>query len=609
MTREIGIMKEQLITRQAVQQVLRDYGQQYKTHSWYAGVGFFLPALGNILGLFVPPLIVARVIDIFVTQGGISLSAVAWHVALFGAVWLLGESFWRVGMYFIIKMEAKGINNLSRTVFRRLVERDYDFYANNFVGSLTKKGLAFGRSFEMFTDTLVFNVTTNILPLLFVVVVLWQYSPWIPAALMMWIAIALTVGIPIIRKRSYLVALRHDASSRVAGRLSDSMTNILAIKSFAKEDQEHDSYGNHVNDFAAKFKKAADYQNLRFDLIMSPIYVATNVTGLILAIYFAQQLALQAGMIFTVFAYYALVPRVFWDMNRVYRNIESSISEAAEFTQLFLAPPAVQDMPAAKDLKVAAAGIQFNRINFRYSDDRREGYSFLRDFSLDIQGNQKVGLVGPSGSGKTTITKLLLRFVDLQSGTIAIDGQDIRKVTQASLRRAIAYVPQEPLLFHRTLFENIAYGHDEVTQEEVMDAAKLAHAHEFIAELPDGYQTLVGERGIKLSGGQRQRIAIARALLKESPILVLDEATSSLDSESEKYIQEGLQELMKEKTALVIAHRLSTIKNLDRIIVLDQGKIVQDGTHEELLRQRGMYANLWSHQAGDFLRYESLNAA
>lgn len=594
-------MEKRVITKEAVRQVLRDYWCQYKTYPWYVSVGFFLPAIGTVLIFFVPPLIVARLINIFIAQGEISINTASSYVLLFGGLWLLGEAFWRIGMNFLIKLETKGINNLSRTVFHKLMERDYDFYTDNFVGSLTKKGLAFGRSFEVFTDTLVFNVITNIFPIFFAVVVLWRYSPWIPLVLVFWIVIGITVGLPIIRRRSKLVALRHDASSKTAGRLSDSMTNMLAIKSFSKEKQEYDAYGRYVDDFTSKFKKAADYQNLRFDILISPIYVITNVFGLILAIFFVQRLGLPAGVIIIIFSYYSLVTRILHEVSRTYRNIESSISEAAEFAQMFLNPPAVQDAPNAKFLKVTTAGIQFNRVSFRYSGDQNIKGSFLNNFSLDIRANEKVGLVGPSGGGKTTITKLLLRFVDLQSGSITIDGQNINEVTQASLRQAIAYVPQEPLLFHRTLFENIAYGDERASKKDVVKAAKLARADEFIAQLTQGYETLVGERGIKLSGGQRQRIAIARALLKNSPILILDEATSSLDSESEKYIQEGLWELMKNKTALVIAHRLSTIKHLDRIIVLDEGKIVQDGTHNKLIKQKGLYAKLWSHQSGEFL--------
>ena len=594
-------MEKRVITKEAVHQVLRDYWRQYKVYPWHVGVGFFLPAIGVILVFFVPPLIVARLINIFVEQGEISTNTAGSYVLLFGGLWLLGEVFWRIGMNSLIKVETKGINSLSRTAFRRLTERDYDFYTDNFVGSLTKKALAFARSFETLTDTLVFNVVTQILPIIFAVIVLWRYSPWIPLVLVFWMAIGIAVGLPIIRRRSKLVALRHEASSRTAGRLSDSMTNMLAIKSFSKEEQEYDAYGRYVDDFTAKFKKASDYQNLRFDVLMSPIYVITNVFGLILSVFFAERLGLQPGVIVIVFSYYSLVTRILWDVSRTYRHIESSISEAAEFTQMFLDPPAVQDRADAKLLEVTTAGIRFDRANFKYSGDQNTNGSFLNNFSLDIKAKEKVGLVGPSGGGKTTITKLLLRFVDLQSGSITIDGQNIKEVTQASLRQAIAYVPQEPLLFHRTLFENITYGNEGASKEDVVKAAKLARADEFIAQLTKGYETLVGERGIKLSGGQRQRIAIARALLKNSPILVLDEATSSLDSESEKYIQEGLWELMKDKTALVIAHRLSTIKHLDRIIVLNEGKIVQDGTHSKLIKQKGLYAKLWSHQSGEFL--------
>jgi len=379
------------------------------------------------------------------------------------------------------------------------------------------------------------------------------------------------------------------------------MTNMLAVKSFAKEGYEQSTFGAHVDDYTMKFKKAADYQNLRFDMAISPLYVATNTIGLASALYFTQLLGLQVGTMVIVFSYYSMVTRIFWDINRIYRNLESSISEAAEFAQLLIDPPTIQDAANAPRLQAAKALVRFESVGFKYGakDDGED--LFLSGFTLDIKAGQKIGLVGPSGGGKTTITKLLLRFIDLQSGRITIDGQDVSKVTQKSLREAIAYVPQEPLLFHRSLFENIAYGDERATEAEVMQAAKLARADEFIEKLPHGYQTLVGERGIKLSGGQRQRVAVARALLKKAPILVLDEATSSLDSESEKFIQQGLRELMKGRTAVVIAHRLSTIKHLDRIVVLDQGRIVQDGTHDELIKQKGLYAKLWSHQSGEFL--------
>lgn len=591
-----------IIGRTAVRQVLRDYWQQYKTQPWKTCVAFLMPAIGTIFIFFIPPLIVGKLINIFAEENKISLASAGGYIALLGALWMFGEVLWRIGLHFLIAIETKGLDNLCKTAFRRLIGRDYDFYTDNFVGSLTKKALAFSRSFEVFTDTLIFNIVTNVFPIIFVVVVLWRYSPLIPLILVFCMMGVIIVALPIVRRRSRLVALRHEASSKMAGRLSDSMTNILAIKSFAKEDREADAYGEYVNDLTHKFKKAADYQNLRFDTVMAPMYVVTNVIGLIAAIFFAQKLNLPPGAIVVVFSYYSLVTRIFWDITRIYRNIESSISEASEFTQLFIDPPAIQDLPHTRPLAVTKACIEFKQANFKYNADQTDEESFFSDFNLTIKSNQKIGLVGPSGGGKSTIAKLLLRFIDLQSGNIAIDNQDISEVTQASLRAAIAYVPQEPLLFHRTLFENIAYGDEKASEKDVIHAAKLAHADEFIAQLPLGYRTLVGERGIKLSGGQRQRVAIARALLKNSRILVLDEATSSLDSESEKYIQEGLWELMKNKTALVVAHRLSTIKHLDRIIVLDHGEIIQDGTHNELIKRKGLYAKLWSHQSGEFLQ-------
>ena len=596
-----GGVENEVITQQAVSQVLKDFFGQYKKHPFVSAASFLFPAIGNILVFFVPPLIVAKIIDIFAARGSVSVAELWWYIPLFGGMWLLGEACWRVGIYFLTRLEEQGINTLYRTSFAQLADCDYAFFANNFVGSLTKKTMAFGRGFEMFTDTLVFNVTTNLFPIIFVVVFLWRYSFWIPLVLVLWIAGTICVAIPIIQRRSRLVALRHEAGSKVAGRFSDAITNMLAVKSFAKEKAEQNTFGEYVDDYTKKYKKTSDYQNLRLEMILSPMYVATNVCGLLLALFFAQKFSLQPGAIVIIFSYYSLVTRIFWEINKIYRNIESSVSEAAEFTQLLINPPTIQDAGAAKPLIVKDAAIRFHGATFTYGDLRTKAPPFLKNFHMEIKGHERVGLVGPSGGGKTTITKLLLRFIDLQSGSITIDGQDISSVTQESLRRAIAYVPQDPLLFHRSLAENIAYSNERATQADIVRAAKLARADEFIAALPKGYKTLVGERGIKLSGGQRQRIAIARALLKKSEILVLDEATSSLDSESEKYIQEGLWELMKGKTALVIAHRLSTIKHLDRIVVLDQGRIAQEGTHDELIKAKGLYAKLWSLQSGEFI--------
>jgi ATP-binding cassette subfamily B protein len=267
--------------------------------------------------------------------------------------------------------------------------------------------------------------------------------------------------------------------------------------------------------------------------------------------------------------------------------------------QLNLDKPAVKDIQGSTPLKADKGAIEMRDVTFRYSDN--EGEHLFKDFNLKIASGEKVALVGHSGGGKTTVTKLLLRFMDIDGGEILIDGQNIARTSQHDLRSAISYVPQEPLMFHRSLADNIKYGRLEATQDEVVKIAKLAHADKFIRELKDSYDTLVGERGVKLSGGQRQRIAIARAMIKDAPILVLDEATSALDSESEKYIQDALWKLMEGRTAIVIAHRLSTVQKMDRIIVLSEGEIAEQGTHKELIKQNGIYASLWSHQSGGFI--------
>jgi ATP-binding cassette subfamily B protein len=610
-------MEKRYITKESINKVLKCYWEQYKSHPMQSLFAFLLPSIGSILVFFVPPLILGKIINTFVTLGSVSLSSVLTYIVILGIAWMAGEALWRIGMHNVIILETRGIKRLNMIGFNWLAERDYDFYTNHFVGSLTKKALAFSRNFEVFTDTLLFNVFTNFFPFVFVIIVLWQYSPIIPLILIVCFTIVILIALPIIRGRSKLVAERHDASSRMVGRLSDTLTNISAVKSFAKEEREYSIYEGYVDIFAKKFKNAYNYHNLKFEMILAPLYVITNMIGLVSSIIIGQKLHLQPGTIVIVFSYYASLTRIFWEINRTYRNIEASISESAEFAQMFLTPPGIIDTQDAKNLEVSDALISFNHVDFKYSDTKNEfeeykdkkedeediKESFMSNFELHVKSNQKVGLVGPSGGGKSTITKLLLRFADVQAGSITIDGQDISRVTQKSLRDAIAYVPQEPILFHRSLFENIAYGNENATKEEVMKASKLAHADEFISGLPDGYETLVGERGVKLSGGQRQRIAIARALVKNAPILILDEATSALDSESEKYIQEGLAELMKNKTTLVIAHRLSTIKHLDRIIVLDNGQIVQDGTHEQLTKKKtGIYAKLWSHQSGEFMK-------
>jgi ATP-binding cassette, subfamily B, bacterial len=328
------------------------------------------------------------------------------------------------------------------------------------------------------------------------------------------------------------------------------------------------------------------------------MYVLTNTLGLIVALAVSGGTGASLGTVFITFSYYAAVTRVMWEFNRIYRNLEGALTDAAQFAELLLDPPSVVDATEIQAFAPSEFAVELRNVSFRYSPAQP---LLFEGFSLRIAADSKVGLVGRSGGGKTTLTRLLLRFVDIERGEILVGGQPIDRVPQAALRRAVGYVPQDPSMFHRTIADNIRVGRPGASEAEVRRAARLAHAAEFIDALPAGYQTLVGERSVKLSGGQRQRVAIARAILKDAPILILDEATSSLDSESEALIQEALWTLMARRTAIVIAHRLSTVKRMDRLIVLDRGRITEEGSHDALLEHGGLYASLWEHQSGGFL--------
>jgi ATP-binding cassette subfamily B protein len=311
-----------------------------------------------------------------------------------------------------------------------------------------------------------------------------------------------------------------------------------------------------------------------------------------------------AGDVVYVLTAYLVLHGYLRDIGQHTHHLQRAVNEMEELALLHEEPFGVADREGAKPIRIDGGRIDFDRVTFRYGGHTVPLYSAL---DVTIEAGQRVGLVGRSGSGKTTFVKLIQRLYEVTDGRIAIDGQDIALATQASLRRQVAIVPQEPILFHRSLGENIAYGRPDATQAEIEEAARLANAHDFIAELPKGYRTLVGERGVKLSGGERQRVALARAFLADAPILILDEATSSLDSESEALIQQAIERLMVGRTAIIIAHRLSTVRPLDRILVFDKGRIVEDGTHESLLaRPAGQYRRLFERQAGAARQHEPL---
>jgi len=580
-------------------ETLREYAHETKKDWKWALPALLLPAIGNVFTIYVPPLIFSQALSAFANQHVFSLSDTAYFVGVVGGAWLFGELLWRLAFHCLQVIETRVVERLYISAMHRLLQQDLSFFHDNFGGSLTKKVISYAREYEGFMDAMAFYVFANVLPLVFVCFVLWNFSPWLVIILLGLLVLTILITLPFIKRRQKIVMEREVLSNTLAGHIADTVSNIDAVRAFGHSDFEEELHKKNTKAFIKKALESWNYHNLYVDGITSPLYVFTNMVGLFVAIVISKGEAVALTTVFLTFTYYANFTRVVWGFSHTYKRIENSLSTAAQFTEILSNPPRVTDLSECKPLNVTNGTIEFAHVDFRYQDGAPE--NLLTNFNLMIPSGKKIGLVGRSGGGKTTITRLLLRFVNIDGGAITIDGQNIAEVSQNDLRRAIAYVPQEPFLFHRTIMENIRYGRLDATDDEVFAAAEKAHVSTFAEQLPDGYNTMIGEHGIKLSGGQRQRIAIARAIVKNAPILVLDEATSALDSESEKYIQAALWDLMKGKTTIVVAHRLSTIQRMDKIIVLDQGRIIEQGTHKKLVAAGGVYASLWSHQSGGFL--------
>ena len=584
--------------RDALRLVLQRYAAQITRRPALAIPALVLPAVGDIFTFYAPTIVVANLLSRFAREQTLSWSELVPYVLTFAGLWVCGQIAWRVGIMLIIRIEIRGLEALYIEAMDELLGKDLSFFHDNYAGSLTKRALGYARRFEDVFDVLSLQVSPVLLPLAFVATVLWQYSLWLVVALLGMLSLTVALVFPLIRRRRALVDIREAASNRLAGHMADSILNAEAVRAFAREDEEARIHASHVGEYGRKAQRSWDYQNFRVDMITSPMFVLTNTIGLVVALAAKGSGGQHLETVFVTFSYYAMATRVMWEFNRIYRSLEGALTDAAQFAELLLDRPAVMDVPSPDAFAPADSSVELRSVAFRYAGDA----PLLFDrFSLRIEPGVKLGVIGRSGGGKTTLTRLLLRFVEAEAGEIRIGGQRIDRIPQVELRRVIAYVPQDPSMFHRSIAENIRVGRPAASDAEVRHAAMLAHAAEFIDALPGGYDTLVGERGVKLSGGQRQRVAIARAILKDAPILVLDEATSSLDSESEALIQEALWSLLSGRTAVVIAHRLSTVRRMDRLIVLERGRIAEDGTHDELLQRGGIYASLWAQQSGGFL--------
>lgn len=517
---------------------------------------------------------------------------------LYTVILFAGMIGWRIVDYFAWRLEWNMQQKLAEKIFAHMLDESADFHANHFGGSLVSQSNKLLSGYIRIADTTIFQVYPMIAGMVIVSIVLLPRSPLFVAILLLGSAAFLSFAIWISGSVRKLGSAYAAAESKQTGYLADAITNIMIIKSFARKVYEKQRFHKATSETRHKLQVFSKRHKVQMNSL-GAMSRTMSALALLAAVVSVMLFNADIATVFLIFSYTSsIVDQLFQFGNNSLRSYNRAVSDANDMVEILAHKPAVVDPEKPEVSRISNGHIEFQNVTFTHtgSDD-----ALFKNLSLSIKHGEKVGLVGHSGSGKTTFTRVLLRFSDIDGGEIKISGQNIANITQDDLHESIAYVPQEPMLFHRTIAENIGYGKLDATRSDIEQAAKLSHAQEFVDVLPDRYDTLVGERGVKLSGGQRQRIAIARAMLKDAPILVLDEATSALDSESEVLIQDALWKLMEGRTAVVIAHRLSTIQKMDRIIVLDKGKIVEEGSHQQLLKQDGVYAKLWAHQSGGFL--------
>lgn len=485
--------------------------------------------------------------------------------------------------------------HIGDTLFNYSLGHSHTYFSNRFAGSLLNKITnVIGAIDSLIGDFLWSYLAT------FITVLVTFYFIFSVDIVSGFIFVGLTVTLLAMNKvlmggKQALSKQAAAASTKIRGAMVDVFSNVSAMRQYGAREQEEGHVGMLSQAWETVSLKSMVYTEKVLALNAFVLFIFSGSMFYLLVQRWSAGEVTTAEFIF-VLALMSQISGTLIFIGRVMTHYARVMGEAEEGLEELIIPYEIVDTTSALKLQMGDGAIDWQQVSFEFGDNK-----VFQDFNLSIKAGQRIGLVGSSGAGKTTFVSLLLRQHELSGGAILIDGQDIKAVTQDSLRQAIAIVPQEPMLFHRTIKENIAYGKPDATDEEIVNVAKKAHAHDFIVQLEKGYDTLVGERGVKLSGGQKQRVAIARAMLKDAPILILDEATSALDSESEVEIQKALHELMAGKTVIAIAHRLSTLREMDRVIVLEDGQIVEDGKHDVLKDAGGTYQRLWKHQAGGFL--------
>ena len=544
------------------------------------------------------PLYAGRLVDA-VASGSASDTA-AWNaaVAAFGALigLAIGALLLRhIGFMAIIELTLKMMADIGADAFHRVQRFSTDWHANSFAGSTVRKVTRGMWALDLLNDTILMALLPSLV-MLIGSTVLFAVS-WPMMGLIVAAGSLVYIGLTVALSLGYVAPaarLGNAWDTKLGGSLADAVSCNAVVKAFGAEAREDTRFAKVVAKWRGRTRRTWVRGTINGTTQGATLLVMrAAIIGFALFLWSSGQAS--AGDITFVLTSFFLLQGYLRDIGQHIRNLQRSVNDMEELVEMQAQPHGVADRPGAGPIRIGTGGIEFENVTFHYGSHLTPLY---RDFSVSIRPGERVGLVGHSGSGKTTFVKLIQRLYDVNQGRILIDGQDIAQAKQASLRSQIAIVQQEPILFHRSLAENIAYGRPGASQAEIEHAAKLASAHDFIVGLPKGYSTLVGERGVKLSGGERQRVAIARAFLADAPILILDEATSSLDSESEVLIQQAMERLMTGRTTLVIAHRLSTVKALDRLLVFDRGKIVEEGRHEVLVRkENGIYRRLFERQA------------
>ena len=569
----------------------------YRQFPWLA-IGSLLTRLCATISVLVPPIFYKEIIDILSSSTGItnelSLNAIG---VLMIILWIKIASFivYRLYDFWAIALEINIQGRINNFFLQKLQYHSYKFFSENMSWSLISKFRKGVSAFEKLSDIFSWQILPFITNVTIILIIIGMQNIWISVWIFVVILIFTWLQYVLYKYIHPYQEKANALDSEQGGLLSDLIINNYTIKLFASEKKEERKYAK-LNYDTAHARKIQYHKSIWIWGSSAAIWIILEVGIMYLAIRMWGNGTISLGMIVLLQTYILRLIDFLWGIGQTLRHTFIAISEASEILKIIDTPHEIQDK-SDKKLKVKHGEIRFEGVDFSYGENQ-----IFHNLKLHIKPNQRVALVGESGSGKTTITKLLFRLYDIPSWEILIDDQNIAEVTQESLRSSMSMIPQDPILFHRSIRENIAYGKPNASDEEIIAAAKMARCHEFISHLKDGYETLVGERGIKLSGGERQRVAIARAILENKQIIVMDEATSALDSESEFLIQEAMEELMKHKTVLIIAHRLSTIMKMDEIIVMDQGKVVEKGSHKELLaKPEGIYKKLRDIQSGGFI--------